>query len=1337
MARRQFLVFVKREPLSQDIRRQHVQVQCDIYSNTGERISHQSATRSLPVIPRALEQEISWAIQDYVKDPFQSHRAELAFNSFTDHGKYLEQKLDLPGFFRECEIKDLSDVDIQLNIVDSADTDSGGSFRSIPWEILESPDVSSIGSGTVVHVRRVLKSCPSLEIQTIEKLTVLFVTSRSTKRDDIPHRVVSLPLFSIVRQLDNRFVDVQLLRPGTWDAFRSAVKQGSYDMVHFDLHGVAIDQETGKRACLYFNDLAVAGEEIADLLHKNGVRLVTINACQSAFLHGDPGTNLATKLMGDSVEAVVAMSYQVTPAAAKIFLSSLYRGLLVEGQEMGTAVFNARRAMQASKQRDAAFGFPVLLHDYAVPLIYQVAGGGLYVRVPEKETSPEENTALETLFANRPALGREQQILSLEDKLIRRKVVVLTSLIGEGRATFLSHLKPWWIITKFVKRIFCIDFRHFPAFDLQGETPTAQAVCDRLLDFTWDANGITRPLGPTMDLLRKTRHLVVLEHTDCLTLSPPMSRTNLEAALKDFALDFFDDDFASFLLITSTSPESWANPTTPEGHRHKAGAQVLELDISGRMGVAMEILGWSEQTHRAGLEFRYLQRIVRLCCSNTLAMQALLPPLFASSSSARDAFWKLQISPAHLDWKSTSLASIGDRFDAAFNEFGEFLSVFLPIHVCCSRRYIQEHIGRNLSSLPWATESGSTVETRIDDAAIHLIARLCIYGAAQVSSPKLAATIQFHPLFCIYLRDRTTSSRLERSFRSIALYQHNIARRWASGASRQKMLDAYSYHYLAQFGALHFILQNPALIASDRRAFDLPWIMASVYCSQVRDPLLEEEELITDLALQALPRLVDGLTWTDNRSLNVLNIALLHGRYRSMSFQDCCLVLQLLQWITLHYFSLSKTTARHANSYIVLLLEGLRLVGESDPSSQLLRFIRSVSGLTAVEIGAADLDWAVMDYAPVYDALDDNNFQVGHSRLLFLQTWDQDLRFRLNWLQLRTQEAIRDWEQWEPAKYFPEMSKNERLDTLNDVLAFTQGIEYLEKKDKEGFDKARSTLLQVMLGCSEKCDTDRLLHTLYCLFLLSQKAKDWLACLEFLDRIEATELDLAAKPGFCNVDKEKYYAEAYRFRLRAQCHRGLGDCKKYKEYLWRSKRANFLADRLRTSWDRAQEYQQTERQRRLYEWVLNDEPTQNDQGGTNPPLFSRPQMVDVPVSSEELDECPDELAVRGAKTLGGSQPMRRMLANPQPPDPAYIQRSFLVEARWLTVTRYLDLVVGKEEEGRQSQLSEFRRQGTKFDLALYLESHLAQNLENDLRDNHGFDVQQMTESQLLRFLGLD
>ncbi|KAL6365914.1 hypothetical protein LRP88_00496 [Fusarium phalaenopsidis] len=725
MARRQFLVFVKRGPLSQDIRRQHVQVQCDIYSNTGERISHQSATRCLPVIPRALEQEISWAIQDYVKDPFQSHRAVLAFNNFTDHGKYLEQKLDLPGFFRECEIKDLSDVDIQLNIVDSADTDSGGSFRSIPWEILESPDVSSIGSGTVVHVRRVLKSCPNLDIQIIEKLTVL--------------------------QLDNRFVDVQLLRPGTWDAFRSAVKQGSYDMVHFDLHGAAIDQETGKRACLYFNDLAVAGEEIADLLHKNRVRLVTINACQSAFLHGDPGTNLATKLMGDSVEAVVAMSYQVTPTAAKIFLSSLYRGLLVEGQEMGTAVFNARRAMQASKQRDAAFGFPVLLHDYAVPLVYQVAGGGLYVKVPEKVTSPEENTALATLFANRPALGREQQILSLEDKLIRQKVVVLTSLIGEGRATFLSHLKPWWIITKFVKRIFCIDFRHFPAFDLEGKTPTAQAVCDRLLDFTWDANGITRPSGLTMDLLRKTRHLVVLEHTDCLTLSPPMNRTNLDAALKDFALDFFDDKFASLLLITSTSPESWASPTTPEGHRHKAGVQVLELDISGRMGVAMEILGWSEQAHSAGLEFRYLQRIVRLCCSNTLAMQALLPPLFASGSSARDAFWKLQISPAHLDWKSTSLASIGDRFDAAFDEFGEFLSVFLPIHVCCSRRYIQEHIGRNLSSLPWATESGSTVETRIDDAAIHLIARLCIYGAAQVSSPKLAAAIQFHPLFCIYL----------------------------------------------------------------------------------------------------------------------------------------------------------------------------------------------------------------------------------------------------------------------------------------------------------------------------------------------------------------------------------------------------------------------------------------------------------------------------------------------------------------------------------------------------------------------------------------------------------
>jgi hypothetical protein len=124
---------------------------------------------------------------------------------------------------------------------------SSGLLRTIPWEILESPGISSIGSGAAVHVRRVFGGNPSSDVRTIGKLTVLLVTSRFSDREDIPHRVVSLPLVSIVRQPDNRFVDVQLLRPGTWDAFREALEQASYDMVHLDVHGAVIDSPTGKR----------------------------------------------------------------------------------------------------------------------------------------------------------------------------------------------------------------------------------------------------------------------------------------------------------------------------------------------------------------------------------------------------------------------------------------------------------------------------------------------------------------------------------------------------------------------------------------------------------------------------------------------------------------------------------------------------------------------------------------------------------------------------------------------------------------------------------------------------------------------------------------------------------------------------------------------------------------------------------------------------------------------------------------------------------------------------------------------------------------------------------
>jgi CHAT domain-containing protein len=41
-------------------------------------------------------------------------------------------------------------------------------------------------------------------------------------------------------------------------------------------------------ACLYFDAVAVAGDMVAHLLQKNQVRLVTLNACQSAFLQGGP-----------------------------------------------------------------------------------------------------------------------------------------------------------------------------------------------------------------------------------------------------------------------------------------------------------------------------------------------------------------------------------------------------------------------------------------------------------------------------------------------------------------------------------------------------------------------------------------------------------------------------------------------------------------------------------------------------------------------------------------------------------------------------------------------------------------------------------------------------------------------------------------------------------------------------------------------------------------------------------------------------------------------------------------------------------------------------------------
>jgi hypothetical protein len=335
----------------------------------------------------------------------------------------------------------------------------------------------------------------------------------------------------------------------------------------------------------------------------------------------------------------------------------------------------------------------------------------------------------------------------------------------------------------------------------------------------------------------------------------------------------------------------------------------------------------------------------------------------------------------------------------------------------------------------------------------------------------------------------------------------------------------------------------------------------------------------------------------------------------------------------------------------------------------------------------------------------------------------------------------------------------ERLSALNDVVAFVDAVNHLKSGDLEQFEKERSTLLGAMLVCSKRSELDRLLHTLYCLLRvsngrstqplknnsadkyvnqLSQEAKDWRACLEFLDRIEATELDLEAKPGFVDLDKDKYSAEAWRFRLHARCYRGLGDDHKHDECLQRSKLATVLADRLRTSWDKALQSEQVNRQRLLYTWVLDAERVQDHQTDASPTLlFSPPHMVNVPVPKEELEEDPDYFAplIQGVEQLGGSGPMQRIPANPQPPNPSYIQRPFLVEARWLTVVRYLSLVTGREER-HPTPLPEFKRVGTKFDLVLSMESKRGDIPAGDLR-KHGFDVNNLTDLQFLQYLGLD
>lgn len=166
-------------------------------------------------------------------------------------------------------------------------------------------------------------------------------------------------LNGLVRQ---GLLDITTLSAATATAFRDALQRG-FHLVHFIGHGVLAD-DRGYLAFEHENTHTAAlvdADTLAILLADTPVRLVFLNACESATSGQEALSGVAYRLVNAGIAAVVAMQFPIALESAVVFAGDFY-GQLAHQQPLDECVSKAREAVMLAAGLDSP--------DWASPVLF-------------------------------------------------------------------------------------------------------------------------------------------------------------------------------------------------------------------------------------------------------------------------------------------------------------------------------------------------------------------------------------------------------------------------------------------------------------------------------------------------------------------------------------------------------------------------------------------------------------------------------------------------------------------------------------------------------------------------------------------------------------------------------------------------------------------------------------------------------------------------------------------------------------------------------------------------------------------------------------------------------
>lgn len=235
----------------------------------------------------------------------------------------------------------------------------------LPWELLFHP----LSGRFVLENRRVLLTRhlnvlePVLPLATGLPLRILLVIAAPRDQAILDvGRERSIIESALSPRRDLRIED---LPDATLEGLRAACLRSRPQIVHFIGHGVF--DPLSDQAGLLFEDGAHgshygAATTLAQNLGDLGVRLVVLNACQTAMIPTEPLLGVAPALVSRGIPAVVAMQARISDLAAIAFSRAFY-GTLAEGEGGDVAIAEARLALATANPGSFEWAVPTLFLD--------------------------------------------------------------------------------------------------------------------------------------------------------------------------------------------------------------------------------------------------------------------------------------------------------------------------------------------------------------------------------------------------------------------------------------------------------------------------------------------------------------------------------------------------------------------------------------------------------------------------------------------------------------------------------------------------------------------------------------------------------------------------------------------------------------------------------------------------------------------------------------------------------------------------------------------------------------------------------------------------------------